>query len=516
MYGQNFNTYKGRQGTGFATNINLDRTASALEKASAIKAKATADEQKRKNDIWSKLKSTEIPEHWYKYKKQMQGKYEDLMNLGSEILNNNGNPFEGNDDASIMFQKRYNQMTAGAEYSTQLQKKYDEGRKLMQTKGQDEYKNWEEFQNFFDEEGNDLFSLMDNQTQPPVLMKNKALTDIDKYHQAGVDALFGKNHDGPMDENMIQGYIQSTMTNPTTFPELEKSYDARFQMMQPSTFDALKNKASSNGRSIYEQAMYDDVKKHESAVSIESVLDQIAGNIKPDSKSSTIEKGDVTTTSSKTTYTEAQAKAAIREAMLSDPRMTKFAGGANDEDQVNKFYDQFKDQLDNRIKTDSNFKRTTDEGGRYGGMSEKEYKENRGQWYEDLKQGGLQQASDYLVGYELKGEDLTIQKTQIVNGKMQIFLKGDDIEGRKVKDENGVTTGIKGVVGKFDESEQAIVREYDLNALNDQEILFEAYDEAFQKRKKQPYGADYKKEESSFDNLGIEKPANKRRTADDL
>lgn len=140
------NTYRGRQGTGFATvidynpQIDLSLAEMKFQKEQAA-AKEKADKEAKLMNAYSQMGKIK-PDNWYAHDEQMTGMTEGLLDLGASVLSKGEDPFTSASPAAQGFQKLLIENTRYTEYSKQFQKEFAEEQKAY--KNGEEIENWDE------------------------------------------------------------------------------------------------------------------------------------------------------------------------------------------------------------------------------------------------------------------------------------------------------------------------------------------------------------------------------------
>lgn len=138
------NTYRGQQGTGFATVIGYNPQvdlAIADQKFRQEQAAAKEKEEKDKKLMGAYSQMGKIkPDNWFVHDAQISTMTEGMLDLGASFLSKGIDPFT--DPSAQDFQKLLIENTRASEYSKQFQKRFSEV--------QSAYKNGEEIENWDD------------------------------------------------------------------------------------------------------------------------------------------------------------------------------------------------------------------------------------------------------------------------------------------------------------------------------------------------------------------------------
>jgi len=500
------NIYTGRQGTQFATVLggaeSPDLVAAGGLARQKSKAKATSDAQKA-------LRGIKPPEYWYKHDKEIQADYDDFFQKAAAQVANGIDPFTAVDDASQEVQRAYQRVMAKANTSNQLKDNYEKQRNLVNA-NPDKFSGFDKIGSFLDQTS--LSDFMDNSLEVPTLDRAIENPDLNAFYTDMVSEMNKRSGESIVPEQDLRDQLKFRLQNPDDAEQLGFSYSERFKNMPADEMTALKKRANlySNG-DLLSQAMYEDAQlfNKQKPFTIEKLLSDVSKDLKV--KTDQIEKGAITTTVAD--VPDKAIKERIKAKLLSDPRASSLANpnATSVDDQVDDLFNQYKSAIKAQV-SGRKFGRSEDENANIGPFSPDQASGNFKDWYRQLKKG-YQQAADYIIGYKLPGEDVTITKTEITpDKKLRIYLKGNDIDAIKKlaqkagKDEQDYVSQLlsddadmqtiepslqetigeitqKFGMGSYMADEGAVIREYDLNSIDDQEWMKDPHQSALKRKK---------------------------------
>lgn len=504
------NVYKGRQGTGLATVLGGEQTPDLVLKTELGK---DAARKKKLAQAAKKLRGTEIPEHWFKYDKEIQKDFDEMFNIGARLVGQGIDPFTAVTEEAQDFQNRLARLSSKAETSKQLKDYYDEQRTLIQSDPK-KYKGWDDLNKFF--ESNDLGTIMENGLQPPELKRRTPLKNLYTMHRDMISDAIDRNNGIPLNHKQLEDEITFRLQNPEDFEELIETYKAKAQDLQkfsPDEWGAIQERARLySGGDLLKQMMIEDASMfNRRPLTSEMMVRDLAGEMRV--RRTDIERGGVTITSAD--VTDRQIKDSIRLKLESDPRAWDLAEGKDINEKVNNFFKKNEEAIRSQI-AGRRYGRAEDEGLPFG---RDEISDNFNKWYRQFKKG-YQQAADFLVGTQLPGERLSIYRTDVIGkNKVRVYLRGRALERLQsiAKKSNTTPTSFMQMIqmrrgdltpeqeemmkrmtpdvrndieelvaemgaGKYVAKEGAIFREYDLREHQDKERLRDAYKLALERR----------------------------------
>ena len=498
------NTYIGKQGTGFATVLGPATLPDEM-----LKDKRAGLAARKVNPAAKKLREQEVPEHWYRYDVEIQKDYDEMFANGAALMGRSIDPFTAVDPESQAFQKQLSRLGSKADTSDQLKEYYDKQRGMVQGKEGD-YEGFQEMEDFFN--NNSLTDIMANGLTPPSLTKATPNTDLYPFYKDMVEEGITNNNGIPMSQHDLGNMIDFRLSNPEDAQSLRHTYKAKSQKLDPTEWSAVVRRADlyRGGDWLKQMMMEDAALFNQSPYTIEQMSGDIAKGLKV--RTTKIERGAVTTTSGE--VSEKTIKNRIRQKLESDPRAWGMVPGSTLAEKVDYFYDKNKDAIRGQV-TGRKYERMEDELAQNYGFSKQEITDNFDTWYRQYKKG-YKAASDFLVGTKLPGEGLTIYKTDPspMNkdgsvDEVKVYLRGPDVakiqliaQTRGVEineladllsdDPSSLPPDIRESIstmisvlgrGTYLEDEGSIIRVYDLNYPNDQELLRANYKEAFKEKK---------------------------------
>jgi len=200
--------YKGKEGVGHAFRLGEADTVSAFTKLMDAQKKVPKKGEKEKVAKKAfKTKANELvsDDPWHKHQKELQGDFDEIMDMGTDIMvAGELDPFTGSDAASVSFQKKIARYKQKTKQSKQVQEQFIKDRDRYHAPGslgklteESNIANLEYYKK------NDLNTIIDKGLLPPRLMFKEPDFELAKYLGETAKNLGTSNKD-PEDEDFYE------------------------------------------------------------------------------------------------------------------------------------------------------------------------------------------------------------------------------------------------------------------------------------------------------------------------
>lgn len=385
------NTYKGRQGTGFATIAPYDPQVdlSLLEmnqRKEQLAAQERAAKEKKLMDAYGQMAKIK-PDNWYVHDKQVSGLVSGAIDLGASILQRGEDPFNGQSDEAVNFNKLLTETTKYTEYSKQFQKDFAEVQKAY--KNGEEVENWDDIVTWF--HNPDLIGMANGDygiAPKPVFKKPEVSTfkTMNEYWEKW--RLNNKERVPSMEDATL---MARELTNDPTisqgFASSGSKLKQRFSELPKEQQEALAARGAANGGNDgYTQYVAEQMYALSNPnFSLEEEVMKLAKQV--ETSTSTVEEGATTTTSKYTKLSDKDMRKVVRSALQD--------GAVQREVQAGKYGNPNKDISFNlkaaedfylplfKKNISTGYSRTEDEAGKEGKKTEASFTN----WYNDITSG---------------------------------------------------------------------------------------------------------------------------------
>lgn len=361
-------------------------------------------------------------EYWYRHESEIQGGMDELYNMGAEILTKGADPFTGTDPASMEFRRRKDKIEKMSKYSLQLKELHGEYFKKIDQSGKDGAKYTEASKKamaeYFEKP---LSELIANNAEPPRLELEEPSFSILKYDTDIAKEVSSAKDGGVNDQDILTFAIKSLED-----ADVNDAVHTQISRLSDTGRQALTAMAQNQGMTPEIFLRYQQMKPH-----FQSGLDnfdflKVENSMQPGLSSSSIEKGDITT--SVTQLKPARAQEVAELIVMANPKYVQAGVAAGRFGSASNTFDQNaqaavewnKKRLLAEAKTV--YEKSEDEDGKYGGYSRDQYMSNRAKWLEAVRQGDqvlAREAGDYLKGIELE-DGSTVESVQAVTGESPV------------------------------------------------------------------------------------------------
>lgn len=346
-------------------------------------------------------------EYWYRHEKEMRGEMDNLQNMGAEILAAGVDPFTGVDPASLEFRKKADRVMKLSNYSKQLKELHGEYFKKIDAEGKEGPRytdaSKQAVANYFE---TPLSDLINGNQEPPRLELTDPAFSILKYDSDMAKSISSSRKDGVEDTDILAFAVKSLED-----PQINDAVYTQLQRMDDEGRAQLTAMAQNQGMTPEVYLRYNQMKPHFGSALDSFDFLEVEKQMKPGLSSSSVEKGDVTISSTKLSPKKAEQTA--RMIVQSNPKYVqagvksgRFGSASNTfEENVDAAIEWNKSRLLNEAP--SQYGRSEDEGGdnMFGGYSREQFASNRSEWLKAMREGDAtvsKEAGDYLKGLTLE------------------------------------------------------------------------------------------------------------------
>lgn len=482
--------HRQRQGTGLATVLQGNEA----QQVGNFILKDKGMQQLRRQAARNAAKELTHPEadYWSKHHKFLSDKYDELENMGVDIISKGGvdNPYQSNDPASQLYRKEARRIENLSRLSKEMQSHHEKTTAKINEKGIDHFtpEALVELNKYYNMDPNEV---LEKGILPPLLEDAKPLKNGMKFWQGLM-----KEFEEPLPDKNLRELVKTSLAEPDS--DLQRTYASKLKMLSPEGRKRIENQTLDTNLSMVEQLAFNDAAKFQpqaTPIDRDEIINGWVGDIQGSldefgitdetglSKSGTVRKN-----------INSKIENRVKDGLLSNPKVMQmdieaglYEEGATDKETLAnamEYYTPYSRQrLALKYKEDRNV-------SQYGKMTP-DQKVKRVQWLEHMKSKDntlVSNAAKYLIGMETENglavkdvvyEPITNVLVMSLTGQYSTdkIQKTDNL-GRVLSEEIVETT-----------PKQTI--ELNLNIPADREKLLGYYDQSFYEyHRKQEYSTE--------------------------
>lgn len=437
------NTYRGQQGTGFATVIGYDPSADlaiAEMEQDAMERDANAEAAKMKRLSESHAKMLEDkPDYWRLHDKEIMGLQEDMLDIGGSLIASGEDPYTSMSDDAITFRKFQDRIATYAKASLELRAEWEDTQKMYKDAVRSgDIENWDEIVQFYDNPS--IVDIVNSGGLPPQPRFKKPEVSTFKLAADRVSTWRAGNKDRVMSMDDAIAMAKDMQAD-ETIKEGFGSDDAKFRQIyrdavaalpedEQGKYDAKGARKGVDGYTYYmAEYLYGFT---DPSTTLEDVFLEKAKKV--ETSESVKEDGDVTVTSKYVKLSDKELRQVVRAELSAkhgyverDVESGKYGDPDHDISKNLRAAEEYYFPIFKR-NISTAYKRTEDEGAK----SSKKQEESRGLWYDaitgKLGRQAQEQAAAQLQGMKyLEGE--VIQAFPSLDGEtVTMTRKGENEE----------------------------------------------------------------------------------------
>lgn len=256
------NAHRQRMGTGLSYILQGDQAVDTYRRINEREWMAAqrrdAERRAKRDAALSKLRATDPP-FFYKHMAEKKAMQDEIMRMGVDIFNANGDPFNDVTPQAIEFQRKYNKLMSMSDASKQIGQQFNGlQQELMGGKAEDySADDIARAVSFYDKP---LQEIVDNRLVPPTLQKKAPAMEMSDFIGKRM-AEWQKSSGRIPTDNEIESFIDATASDGDNQQKFIAGYGSKLLQMDEQERKDLEARAKAASRETWQQMAFEDAKR---------------------------------------------------------------------------------------------------------------------------------------------------------------------------------------------------------------------------------------------------------------